>query len=222
MNKFPFSAYDFFGYISSGFLLISAWMYFVKNQLNFADDLMTNFIFIVIAYILGHIVAMPSKFLLEDLVVGKLLKKPNINLFKENRKKWQSFFPEYYKSLPKEQIDKILSTSKNYQIDKPGEALFIHAFVKIKMIEDVNIRLKSFLNLYGFCRNISFSFFLVFLLILYLYIKSSDKNLLIWASLTFFSFIAMFYRYLKFYRLYSFEIFINYAERLNREVQNGD
>ena len=222
MNNFPFSVYDFFGYISAGFLLISAWMYFVKNQLNFTDDLMTNFVFIIIAYILGHINAMPSKFFLEDLIVGKVLKKPNINLFNKNRKCWYRLFPGYYKSLPKKQIDKILTKSKTHQIDEPGESLFIHAFVRVKSIEDANTRLKSFLNLYGFCRNISFSLFLIFILIVVLYTKSNDKNLLIWATLSFFSFIAMFYRYLKFYRLYSFEIFINYAEHLNQEVQNGD
>lgn len=222
MNNFPFSVYDFFGYISSGFLLISAWMFFVKKQLEFTDDLMTNFVFIIIAYILGHINAMPSKFFLEDLLVGKVLKKPNINLFKKNRNWWRYLFPEYYKTLPNKQIDKIFAKSKNYHIDEPGESLFIHSFVRMKSIEDVNLRLKSFLNLYGFCRNISFSFFLIFLMIVCRYITIYDKNLLFWAVASFFAFIAMFYRYLKFYRLYSFEIFINYAEHCNKEVQNGN
>jgi hypothetical protein len=38
-----------------------------------------------------------------------------------------------------------------------GEALFLHALGRVKADKEAMVRLNTFLNLYGFCRNICFT-----------------------------------------------------------------
>jgi hypothetical protein len=84
-------------------------------------------------------------------------------------------------------------------------------------------RLNSFLNLYGFCRNLSLALILAVPLLLYGALREFDyKTLqgingdrLAWAAVALVASIGMFYRYLKFFRHYTVEVFMTYAELPN-------
>jgi hypothetical protein len=96
MNKIPFSIYDFFGYLASGFLVLMAVDYVSARDWLIGGQLSTvlGIFWIVISYILGQILAGPSAWLLERIIVGKWLQRPNVNLFRDPpRKWWVRFFP---------------------------------------------------------------------------------------------------------------------------------
>ena len=69
MNRIPFSVYDFFGYLSTGFLIMVA-VDFVSGSLRILGDNPTvalGIVWIVIAYISGQIIANPSAWLLKRM-----------------------------------------------------------------------------------------------------------------------------------------------------------
>ena len=74
----PFSGYDFFGYLSNGFLIICALEYAFFGTSLAERDWKVGFavFYLVIAYIVGHIVANVSSYLLEHKIVREWLKSP--------------------------------------------------------------------------------------------------------------------------------------------------
>ena len=80
-------------------------------------------------------------------------------------------------------------------------------------------RLDEFRNLYGFSRNLTLSFLLVTLLFI-IAIAWKIKLISPWWPLISFGFgAALLYRYLKFFRQYSYQLFITYSEL---EIKKGD
>lgn len=222
MDKIPFSIYDFFGYLASGFILLVTANYtyggasFLAGQVS----IMLALFLVIAAYILGHIIANISAFLLEEKFVKGVLKEPSINLFcREPKSNWRKIFPGFYKPLPEGTCTRIISkTTEKAGFEKPGQAVFYHCFQIAKSNEKTLTRLNTFLNLYGFSRNVSMSLFLCSLVLLsgWLYNRytNSQQNpaLLWWSIVSILASIGMLYRYLKFFRHYSVEVFTSYAE----------
>lgn len=52
---------------------------------------------------------------------------------------------------------RIKEKAKEVGVVETGEGLFILAFGKVKTDKEAMARLNTFLNLYGFCRNIAFT-----------------------------------------------------------------
>jgi hypothetical protein len=85
MEKLPFSVYDFFAYLASGFVVLAS--------IDFAFDLgwilkkeigLPMGVFgVVAAYIVGHVNASLSGFFIETLIVKKLLHEPEVALFED-------------------------------------------------------------------------------------------------------------------------------------------
>ncbi len=214
MNKLPFSVYDFFAYLSSGILLILSTDYAVQSGRLLGSNLklLDGSFLTIIAYIVGQIAAGPSAWLLERNVIGKWLGRPNTNLFRRTGGYKQRLFPGYYTPLPESTQKRIRERAKSHGVHDPGEALFLHAFGKMKQHEGTLARLNSFLSLYGFCRNMSFALLIVSLLFSFSWLVQQDVGLLKWASVAILGSAGMFYRYLKFLRQYSYELFVSYAE----------
>jgi len=195
----------------------SNWL--LKNNIS----LIYGIFWIFIAYIIGHILSNLSAWLLEKFVVERLLKTPNVNLFTKSSKKYLLFlFPGYFSPLPEANKKQIIKKARNEGFKKPGEALFFHAFSKVKDDTNVRERLNTFLNLYGFCRNISFAFLLISLFILIeMAIGNTHANIyLIILSLV--GAVGMFYRYLKFYRHYALEVYLSYMSFEKNGEKNGN
>src|SRR5262249_18134110 len=67
----------------------------------------------------------------------------------------RALFPIYFKPFPGQTSERVLKKSATEGFDKPGRALFFHCHAIVKRDKTTYDRLTSFLNLYGFCRNIT-------------------------------------------------------------------
>ena len=97
----------------------------------------------------------------------------------------------------------------------PGEALFYHCFGVVRWDEYPRERLATFLNLYGFGRNTSMAALISAALIgVAIVVNHRVEPTVLWpgALLAGFVGVAMYLRYLKFYRQYSVELYTTYAE----------
>lgn len=218
MNKLPFDPYDFFGYLSSGLLILVG----MDVILGFPSILVRDWkvvdsaILIIAVYVTGQVIATPARALLEDVIVDKILRRPNINLFRENRPRIRNlFFPGFYQPLPPETRMKILRKAQEEGARGMGEDLFLHVRYSKTVVEDQKLgeKLNSFINKYGFSRNLSFSALLVGIgcLIKINLLPDSDTNLTKYAIAAFVTAILLFYRYLKFFKQYSYEMFNFYG-----------
>jgi len=84
-------------------------------------------------------------------------------------------------------------------------------------------RMTSFLNLYGFCRNVCTGALIVIPILVcgafrnvtlngWQLVGAPHRDLLWWAVAAGVVAVGMFYRYLKFFRQYTIEVFVTYAE----------
>jgi hypothetical protein len=89
-------------------------------------------------------------------------------------------------------------------IGEPDRALFLHCHSLVKREQAVLERLNAFLNLYAFCRNVS----MASLLSVPLLLVGGEWWLALAAAVA----LAMFHRYLKFFRHYTADVFVSHAE----------
>lgn len=230
MDKFfRFSDYDIWAYLSSGMLLIAAWDFaFGTNWALKADwSAADGVIVIFAAYIVGHIVATPSSWILERLIVGRLLRSPSVNLFSDQQTgfRWllqKTVLGNYYSPLPPDLRNRVLKKAGPDVM--PGEAVFWRAYAIVKRDPTASPRMETFLNLYGFCRNISFVAFLAGSFNATAAYQAARMNitevlaneLYIWMLVSIIGGLLMFHRFLKFYRLYAVEVFVTYVETEGR------
>jgi hypothetical protein len=219
MPNIPFSVYDFFGYLASGFIFLSSVIYVGTEKNIFCYDLnfVSSVFVILIVYIIGHLISVPAKSFYERLIVKKGLKLPSYILIPNNPapKVLSKLFYEYFEEFP----DKIANKIKEKAIkedkvwkDNDRRAFFHNAYGKVKIDNNAIARLDIFLSLYGFCRNTSFTLLISFFLI---FIGGWHRGFLLNFALCIFSLLAclgLFYKYLKFFRHYSYELFLFYLE----------
>jgi hypothetical protein len=225
VNKIPFSIYDFFGYLGCGFLLLAA-IDFAFNGGSLLKEKADGFtvmvlFWIVLVYILGHLIANLASSILENRLLRKSLGSPEELLFHQHRgrKGWGKVFPGYFTPLPKETAERVLAKAKELaDITSPGRALFFHCHSIVKREPVTMERLNNFLNAYGFCRNVSLTALLsaAILLVPVAVARWHHSMLpihnLAWTLAALVAAVGMLYRYLKFFRLYTVEVFISYAE----------
>lgn len=215
-NKIPFTSYDFWAYLSAGFLLL-----FVVDQIAatglLARDSWTvvqSVVAISAAYAVGQLVASISSLVFERVLVGKVLGYPRNVLF-GHPKAWQwvrALMPGYFGALPDQTKQAALEKGKAVGITGPGEALFWAAYANARSSAVTMGRLDNFLNLYGFCRNTALVAFVDAALLYWSYRwgnGSGEQLYWSWAAVALG--IGMTFRYLKFYRHYAVEVFTSFA-----------
>lgn len=216
MDKLPFSAYDFFGYLASGFLVVLAGSYIGGYEWITKDDIgvTTGLLLLTASYIVGQVLASPSAWLYERVLVGKVLGRPNEILFSDRKRWWRFLFPGYFSALPAGTQTAIFERVKG-STSQSGEALFLRAFGVVKLEESCMSRLSDFRNMYGFCRNVSFACLLIALSMTFKEWRMWEHGALIVAA--YICAIGMFYRYLKFFRQYSYELFVSFIALPDRK-----
>lgn len=217
MNSIPFSVYDFFGYLASGFLLLVAVDYAFDGGWLLRNDLgvVYSVFWIVVAYVAGHIIANISSYLLEKNFVRRVLLSPEETLFQAKKTTvWARLFPNFYEPFPVKTQQRILAKAKERaDISKPGRALFLHCYPIAKRDEATLARLNTFLNLYGFCRNISMAASLAFFVLLIGIIAGTlRQEEIMWLIVAVVTSMGMLYRYLKFFKHHTMEVLMTYAE----------
>jgi hypothetical protein len=216
MEKIPFTIYDFFAYLSSGGVWVLTADYVLAFGLLDREKItpMLAVLLIIFAYVCGHIVAHFSSLILEQTVVARLLRRPNSVLMGEHARsrffKW--VFPGYFRALPQPTQRRVVAQAEARGAQTTGEALFLHAYPIVTANGALQARLDDFRNQYGFARNMSFAFLTSMVAILVAHHLGYHPVGFRWALLSGLAGIALFYRYLKFFRQFSYELFLRYAE----------
>jgi hypothetical protein len=230
---FRFSDYEIFAYLAAGIAALAAWDdVFATHWVIGAEWSAASGVAIVFgAYVVGQIVAWPAAWLLERRVVRRVLGAPSRALFGEpplGRCHWlkRHLFPDYFTPFDRILADRVRSRARaDGQPHASGESLFWTAYTRAKRDTATYARMGQFLKLYGFCRNIAFVGIAagVAITVDVLYRAQTTgfvpelRTHLLWAGVALVAGVAMFYRYLKFHRLYSVEVFVGYAEAPNSE-----
>ena len=216
MDKVPFSAYDFFAYLSSGAVLVTAgdyiWNLKLLSQREISSALAV--VLIIVAYVIGQIVAQFSSLAFEQFIVHRVLKRP-IALLLGGQARWKAFkwvFPNYHRPLPDNTQRRVHMQLSARQFPADGEALFLHVYSIVAADGRLQSRLDGFRNQYGFARNMAFAFLLSAGAICTEHWYGEHAVALRWALLCAFAGLSLFYRYLKFFRQYSYELLLRYAE----------
>lgn len=218
MNQLPFSVYDFFGYLASGAIVLAGITVSFTGYGSLQTDpsLLVGLVLVIAAYIVGQITANLAGHLIERRIVANHLHRPTDILlgFRVPTGLVAKFLPGYSTPLPPEVAKRI----KDCAGDQAAGALFFHCHAVMKSNSAVKERLDTFLNLYGFCRNMALALlFVSACLILGLILGTAETGSNAgpgwWLTASLLASVGMFYRYLKFYRQYAQELFTSYAER---------
>ena len=214
MGRIPFSVYDFFGYLACGFLLLVGADYALDLGVPFSDgwSLPEGSLFILIAYVTGQIAAGLAAWLLEHQLVHRCIGSPYNYLLQAISNCQRRLFPGFTAPLPETTRKRVLERARAAGIQEPGEALFLHAFARVKRDEITLTRLNGFLALYGFCRNMAFVLLLLALLLVWADVVAGKPVDARWIAFSALGAAGMFWRYLKFFRQYAYEVFVTYSE----------
>jgi hypothetical protein len=215
VDKIPFSVYDFFAYLSSGAVLIATMDYVWGLGIIARKEVgpVSGSVLVILAYITGHVIAHFSSFLFEQIVVHKIMKSPAYLLLggKPRWKPLRWIFPNYHRPLSQNTQQRIHAQALARDCNAEGEGLFQHVYPIVTFSETSQARLDTFRNQYGFARNMSFSCILSAIILGTAYWFAPHQVQLRWAALAAIFGVTLFYRYLKFFRQYSYELFLRYA-----------
>lgn len=215
-QKIPFTSYDFWAYLSAGFMLLFAIDQAAGTKLLMRDSwtVVQGVIAVSVAYAMGQLVASASSWLYEKLLVGKLLGYPRNTLFGQP-KAWlwvRKFMPGYFEPLPEETQKAVMEKGGKVGVRQPGEALFWPAHVYGRSTPAIAGRLDNFLNLYGFCRNTALVGLVDAAILYWSYLRlHGPAEHLLWAHFSLVVSLGMTLRYLKFYRHFALEVFTSWA-----------
>jgi hypothetical protein len=125
---FPFTDYDFWAYISSGFVFLFALDHSLQLTI-FQRPTWTvveGLIAVAVAYAVGHLLAGCAAAVLERRFVRKYLGRPSLLLLgvREGSKWFRYVYPEFYEALPKATIDKVLVKARTQGITEPARRSF--------------------------------------------------------------------------------------------------
>jgi len=216
MDRVPFDPYDFFGYLASGLLiLVGMQLVFGFPQILGHELKLVDSAFLLLAvYVAGQIIATPAKAFLEDLVVGKMLHRPGENLLRTKGPLVRGIlFPGFYKPLPEPIRKKLLKRKEAEGIEGSDESFFLQVRYKPEVLENERLlkRLDSFISKYGFARNLAFSSLVVGCALLWKSYSGHNPETLKYSITALSAGFLLFYRYLKFFRQYSYELFNAYV-----------
>jgi hypothetical protein len=217
-SKVSFWAYDIFGYLLPGLVLIAG---YAKSNIWVYDNIHIHWtsgsyadyaIILGVAYTVGHIVSGLSSLILERLLLRRFPKYPTYQMFKpddDTPKKVKIFFPGYFRPYSKEFQKSVRDKIKTeFNIDDPEEHdLFWLCWSYICLNHPVAYkRATHFLELYGFSRNMSMSFLLL-VPATWFASWTDTMNGYVWSFGTLFSAWILFVNYTKLLRRLNDEVY---------------
>lgn len=221
--KIPFSVYDFFGYLASGFALLAVYDYMTGARWLLAESApfgLTSAA-ILASYVLGHAVAHLSSILIEHGLVRRVLGSPESNLLASTppATRWRWLFPGMFSPLPGPTRERVLAYASVVGITSDSRALFLHCHQRTKSDEPTRVRLDTFLTLYGFCRNLSMATTLSAVTLIGCGLMQTSwplpheaQSMLLAGALCAAVAYVLLLRYLKFFRHYTQEVLVYCAE----------
>lgn len=224
---FPFTDYDFYAYLTSGVILVAAFDYvFAGGMLTARNDwsLVHGIFWTMIAYLVGHVNSGFSATFLENILLKRIFVPPMEIILRRKSlgrlgKAFSFVFAREYGPFTENTCNIILDAASNHnncvkknEID--AESIFHTAFNIARYDEKSQIRLDQFMNLYGFCRNVSFAL-IVSAIVFIFSICQNSMPVTKWALVTSVILgIGLFGRYVKFYCCYTREVLRSYERSL--------
>ena len=218
MKALPFDAYDFFGYVASGLVLVVVSQLTLGFPKVFGADLKPFDIAVTVlgVYIAGQITAGPAKAILEDLLIGKVLGSPSHNLLHPaNRRLAKILFPGYYKPLPRgirEKFAARIAPTLTRSTGPEDVFLSVRYAPEVLASESLISKIDTFRDKYGFARNVSFSLLFAGACFAVFAYRKVDVKFIHFSLAALVAGVFLLYRFLKFYRQYSYELFNAYAQ----------
>jgi hypothetical protein len=218
---FPFSDYDFYSFLTSGILMLFAIDYWLSGG-NWVVDkgwtVQQNVLVLIIAYITGQIIAIPSSIIYDFILVDHILGHPMEVQLGDGEvsfvaKVLKIVIGQDYGRLP-ESIKKNVLKRAKADTDLKDNALlndkkniFDIAFIAARGRVEDKVRIDDYRNQYGFGRNVSLTSFITAIFMYY----SNDVNAKALAILFCFLGFGMMLRFLTFYTSFSAEVLRSYA-----------
>lgn len=217
---FPLTSYDFYAYLTAGMVVLAAFdRAFMGSFLASGTEwgIVNGVFWAAIAYLIGHIVAMPSSAILEHWLAKRVLLDPSALIlglekqrFREHcfgtvvgAREYEPFPTDYSKAI----IAKLCESLNVKEDQVKPEAAYSHAFPRARSIADSAARMDDFRNLYGMCRNVSFASFLAALFLASFAVRTGQRiDILLAIGAAVFS-LGLFMRFIKFYAAYTREVF---------------
>jgi len=214
----PFDPYDFFGYLASGLTIVVGMELVLCFPAVLGRELKAVELagLVIAVYVAGQLVATPAKAVLEDGLVALILGRPSVNLFRERRPpiRGHLLFRGFYKPVSAATRKHVLERARKEGVAETGEALFelVRFSAEVRDNDKLQARLSAFLNKYGFARNLAFASLTVGVaLAVRAWWVHPDPALAKYAVTALVAGAALVYRYLKFFRQYSYEMFNTWA-----------
>ncbi|MEC8714753.1 MAG: hypothetical protein VXY04_05975 [Pseudomonadota bacterium] len=223
---FPFTDYDFYAYLTSGLILVATFdLAFFGGELVYQESwtFVQGVFWTIVCYLIGHVVAGLSSLILQQLAFSGLFLSPEAIVLdlkgpRLHERIFRRLFADEYSRLP-EHISRIIreklaqETGNEISIQTDRETIFQTAFSVSRYEVSSKERLDVFMNLYGLCRNVSFSFLISSAVFTTSALLARDRFDIILAFITGIMAVGMFGRYLKFYSAYTREILRTYGRK---------
>lgn len=216
MTGLPFKDFDFWAYLSAGFLFLFTLDYILGTGL-FAKEQWTVVQVVIAgsaAYVVGNLASSISAILFERLLIGRFIGAPRQVLFGvvTAPKLVRVLMPGYFEALPANTRDKALEKGKALGVTGPGEDLFWPAYDVAKNNSVAMGRMQAFMHQYVFFRNVALVALIDAAMLAgsHLWFGAPKANLW-WAVAALVTGVGMLFRYLKYYRHYAVEVFTSFA-----------
>lgn len=220
--KLPFEPYDVFGYLISGsFLLAGMELVFgFPPFLAAGESVVGGLLATFGAFTVGVAASVPANGLLQQVVVNRWIGAPSVRLFDGKAPAWcRALFPAYCRTLDDEDIERILGKARLAGTDALGEKLFqfVRFSEEIRSDDRLAVRLSTFLNKYGFCRNVGFAALLIAIAMLAKAALSGDAALWGYGAAMLVLGGLLFHGFLMFFRQYSSDMFTTYGRLMKAD-----
>ncbi|MFH1688147.1 MAG: hypothetical protein ABIE70_11590 [bacterium] len=209
VDKIPFNAYDFFGYLAPGAIACVSLDYVLGLGIVLVKDPGAYFtVLIVMAfYFVGHVVAAGSALVYGRVVARIVYGDYYEYLFSDDRMTmWRRLTA--CAPLPAEIQTAVLKQARGVAIEKAGQALYQFACSVARRSPEYGPRLRVFLNLLGFSRNVSAAFAVAGIAFALSSYGGGGSTSIGWmTAAALFASAVMLVRFMRFYRLYGVEVF---------------
>jgi hypothetical protein len=214
-QKIPFTNYDFWAYLSAGFLFLFVADHVAGTGLLARKEwtVVQGIVALSGAYVVGQLAASMSSMIFERYLVGTFLGYPREVLFGRARAwKWiRLAFSGYFSPLPERTQQLVVEKGQAVSVVGPSDALFWAAYTYARGTPVVLAKLENFLNQYAFCRNTALVAFVDAALLYWSYRWGRGPvEYLHWSWTAFGVGVGMTLRYLKFYRHFAVEVFTSF------------
>jgi hypothetical protein len=219
IGQIPFSVYDYFGILAPGFVIIAAVDKSFQEGWILRPDLTwpSALLWVGAAFILGHVLANISGWLLEATLLVKALGRSEAILLGQRTSRLRRIFPGYFQALPPKTQGGVASRVGFPIQPDTCRAAFLAAQPTVRKSDGVRAKLDLFVAQYGFARNTSLACILAAIVLIGSGIVFGRVDSSLWGIAALGACVGLFYRYLKFYRQYTYEVFINYAAGIGKD-----